>query len=92
MDVTVPGNAAQPEDVARAIMKALFRDGLPTDKEFLGRQAITGALTKWGQQLLKKAAIEVEKAKAEARDQMMRADEALLRLASMQVERGEKVD
>jgi hypothetical protein len=90
MDIIVPGNAAKPEQVAKAIVKTLFRGGLPADKEYLAFAAINGALTKWREQLLAKGQAELEKTKTEARDQMMRADEALLRLESLKKDHGIK--
>jgi hypothetical protein len=80
-DITFKTNA-QPREVADAICKALFGNGLPADKRYLAREAISGALALWRESFLMPLQKELEEAKTKIRDEMMRADEALLRLAS----------
>lgn len=81
---------ATPEKVANEIIKALFGNGLRTEHRTVALKVIGTALTAWRETLLRDKSAELEKAKREAHDQMMRADEALLQLASMKAERGEK--
>jgi hypothetical protein len=86
MDIKVP-DAAEAKQVSRAIVKALFRGGLPADKEYLAHSAITGALVKWREQIEARYKSELEDARREAADEKMRADEAELRIASVESER-----
>jgi hypothetical protein len=81
-----------PEDVANIVLKTIFANGLRADHRYAALVTTASAIRAYCElrELNLKASLDA--AKSEARDQMMRADEANLKLASWATEMGKPAD